>query len=86
MRDRDTWLVALTEAAPGCDRTMLRVVAAVLSCPGRQDVLLCVGDALAEATTELMLDGRARLAAEIMAIGALVDGEIVARLRVGGFW
>lgn len=84
-RDTFAWLTELTTIAPSADRVMLRVLARVLACPGHVDVMLYVAEALQEATTELMLDGRVRLASEIMAIGVLVDREVAGRSARGGF-
>lgn len=86
MRDPSAWLAELSAIAPAADRTMLRVVARVLTGHPSPDLLLSVSDAFDEATVELMLDGRVTLAAQMMALGGVVAGEAALRSRRGGFW
>jgi hypothetical protein len=85
-RDRAEWLSELTAIAPGIDRTMLRIIARVLTCQPSADLLLSVSDACGEATVELMLDGRVTIAAQMMALGGVVAGEATLRSRRGGVW
>lgn len=84
MRDPALYVFELTTAAPATDPTMLRVLGRLLAMPAPVDVLLNVTDALKEATTELVLDGRIRAAAELIAIGAVIDRA--AHSRRGVFW
>jgi hypothetical protein len=84
MPDAAAWLDALTGIAPGIDRTMLRVIAHLLATRARPDTLLTVRDALREAAAELIFDRRYRRAAELVAIGAILENA--PSLRCGAFW
>lgn len=85
MRDRAAWLAALTRLAPRVDQTLLRVLAGVLANGATpHDVLLLIGDALREAYSQAMVDGRLRDACEIGAVSMVVAGE--AERPRPGFW
>lgn len=80
----DPWFTELSTVAPATDKTMLRVIGRLLAARSPPDVLLNVSDALREATTELVFDGRTGAAAELIAIGAVIDHA--SRARRGYFW
>jgi hypothetical protein len=75
MPDPRSWLSDLSELAPRVDRTLLRITANLLASHSGSDALLILSDALREAGTELLLDGRERLAADMLSLALLVSAE-----------
>jgi hypothetical protein len=78
------YLDELTRVAPLTDRTLLRVLARLLARDGASDAVRVANTALAEATTDLMIEGRLRAAGELGALGAIIDRETCQGR--GNFW
>jgi hypothetical protein len=67
------WIMRLWKAAPQTPRPLLRILATLLLATGSSvDALLIVGDALAEAGRDCVLNGDARGASGYAALAAIV--------------
>jgi hypothetical protein len=86
MRDPTACLSELARVAPGVDRTLLRVLARVLTAEPSADLLLSVSDACEEAAVELVMDGQVRVGAQMVALGGVVAGEATLRSRRLRVW